>query len=91
MRHTKARKTATPRARVGRPPAGDGGQKVSDYTQITMRLPDPTKALLDAISGMTGMPAWRVFEQALASYVQALSPEEQRVLSLVQQRRARGH
>jgi hypothetical protein len=87
MGHTKGRNL--PAARPGRPPAGTAGEKVSDYAQITMRLPGPTKALLDAISGMTGMPSWRVLEEALDAYVRQLPEEEQRVLNGVRRRRAR--
>ena len=88
MRHTNSR---APRLRspVGRPPAGHAGEKTSEYAQITVRLPRATKGLLDAITGMTGMPAWRVLEKALAAYVRELPAEEQRVLSGVRERRAR--
>ena len=85
MRHTKQ----PPRKKgIGRPPAGNAGQKTSGYAQITMRLPHPTKTLLDAVSAMTGWPAWRVFERALAAYVTQLPPEDRRILTAVQTRRA---
>ena len=86
MGHTKDRKL--PPARPGRPPAGPDGEKVSDYAQVTMRLPEGTKALLDAISGMTGLSSWRVLEVALDAYVRQLPADEQRLLTGVQRRRA---
>lgn len=84
MRHTKR-----PSKPLGRPPAGRDGDKVSQYAQITVRLPGTTKSLLDAIAGMTGMPAWRVLEAALVVYVRQLPADEQRILNGVQERRAR--
>lgn len=75
--------------RLGRPPAGADGEKISEYAQICLRLPPPTKALLEAITGMTGMPVWRVLDKALAAYVRELPHDEQQVLSSVRQQRAR--
>jgi hypothetical protein len=86
MRHTNS---SLSRRRVGRPPAGDGGEKVSGYAQVTVRLPARTKALLNAVTGMTGLPAWRIFDAALGLYVEKLPREEQQILSHVQRRRAR--
>lgn len=87
MGNTKSTKGGRPRP--GRPPAGARGERVSDYAQITIRLPEGTKALLDAITGMTGLPAWRVLEEALEAYVRQLPDDEQRVLSGVRRRRSR--
>ena len=87
MGHTNSR--AAKRPKVGRPPAGHDGEKVSSYTQITMRLPDSTKRLLDSVTAMTGWPAWRVFDRALGAFVKQLPAEDRRVLDLVQARRAR--
>lgn len=89
MRHTKHQPAR--RSKPGRKAAGHGGQKVSGYSQVTMRLPPPTKALLDAITAMTGLPAWRIVERALPAYVRELSTDEQRVLTLVRQHRAKRH
>jgi predicted DNA-binding protein len=91
MAHTKGKKALQRTPRLGRPPAGSRGERVSDYTQLSLRLPERTRALLDAISGMTGAPSWRVIEQALEAYVQRLPEEERRLLQGVQQRRARDH
>ena len=93
MRHTKPRgaRKAPPAtaARVGRPPAGDAGEKVSEYSQLGIRVPPNTKALLEAIGGMTGMPLWKVMEEALNAYVRELPQDEQKVLKAIQTRRAR--
>jgi len=89
MASTKLRgDDAQPRRKRGRPPAGDGGQKVSDWGQTTLRLPDTTRQLLMAIGGMTGLPAWRIIERALQAYVQRLPDEDRRALAVVRSRRS---
>jgi hypothetical protein len=89
MATIKGRKRVAGAPRLGRPPAGADGEKVSEYSQVSLRLPEATRALLDAISGMTGQPSWRVIEQALDAYVQRLPDDDRRLLHGVQQRRAR--
>lgn len=77
-------------ARVGRPPVGARGEKVSDYPQVMIRLPQETKAVLDALSGLTGTPVWRLIDEAVRSYVRQLSDAERKLLASVQQRRSAG-
>ena len=89
MSHTKSRKAADPPPRLGRPPSGAEGGRVSDYQQVSLRLPERTKALLEAIAGMTALPTWRVIDEALAAYVRQLPNDEQRVLTAVRERRSR--
>jgi hypothetical protein len=89
MRHTKQRRLAATRPRLGRPPSGVDGEKVSEYRQITIRLPGSTRQLLYAIAGMTGMPIWRVMHHALEAYVLQMPDDERRLLSRVQHRRRR--
>ena len=55
-----------------------------------MRLPARTKTLLGAVTGMTGLPAWRIFDAALTLYVRQLPKNEQTLVSHVQRRRSRG-
>lgn len=74
--------------RLGRPPVGDGGEKVSDYPQVMIRLPQQTKAVLEALSGVTGTPIWRLIDRAVDVYVHQLPPAEQRLVAGVRQRRA---
>ena len=75
-------------ARVGRPPIGARGEKVSDYPQVMIRLPHETKAVLDALSGLTGTPVWRLIDESVRGYVRQLSETERRLLASVQQRRS---
>jgi hypothetical protein len=88
MGHTKGKtQPQVSVASVGRPPSGPRGERVSRYPQVTVRLPEGSKALLSALAGMTGMPAWKVVETALDAYVRALPADEQRVLKRVRARR----
>ena len=75
-------------ARVGRPPVGARGEKVSDYPQVMIRLPHETKEVLEALSGLTGTPVWRLIDESVRVYVRQLSDAERRLLASVQQRRS---
>jgi hypothetical protein len=76
--------------RLGRPPIGRKGERVSDYPQVMIRLPHATKDVLEALSGLTGTPVWRLIDQAVDVYVKQLSDSERRLLASVRQRRAEG-
>jgi len=81
------KKPARPR---GRRPVGLNGEKVSEYPQVMIRLPHRTKTTLDALSGLTGTPIWRLVDQAVDVYVQALPESERTLLVGVRLRRASG-
>ena len=74
--------------RQGRPPVGAGGQKVSEYPQVMIRLPRETKVTLDALSGLTGTPIWRLIDQAIEQYVRHMPESQRRLLAGVRERRA---
>jgi predicted DNA-binding protein len=78
-------------SRLGRPPIGRKGEKVSDYPQVMIRLPHETKDVLEALSGLTGTPVWRLIDQAVDTYVRQLSDAERKLLASVRQRRAAGN
>ena len=75
--------------RLGRPPSGPRGEKVSGYPQVMLRLPHATKATLDALSGATGLPVWQLIDQAVGVYVRQLPAAEQKLVEQVRTRRAR--
>ena len=81
-------KPARPR---GRRPIGLHGEKVSEYPQVMIRLPHQTKTTLDALSGLTGTPIWRLVDQAVDVYVQALPDAERKLLLGVRRRRTSSH
>lgn len=82
------RTTTKKNGRAGRPPVGARGERVSDYPQVMIRLPHATKDVLEALSGLTGTPVWRLIDQAVETYVNHLSDAERKLLVSVQQRRA---
>src|SRR6185295_18084451 len=54
------------RRRAGRPPAGaKEGEKVTDYPQLSIRVPVEFKARLNALSAVTGLAQWRVIVEAI--------------------------
>jgi len=75
----------------GRRPVGLNGEKVSEYPQVMIRLPRQTKITLDALSGLTGTPIWRLIDQAVEVYVRALPNSERRLLLGVRLRHAARH
>ena len=74
----------------GRPPSGPRGEKVSDYPQMTMRLPAETRARLNTLSLLLAQPMWRIVDQALAVYVRHLPAEDQKILGPLVERLSRG-
>jgi hypothetical protein len=87
-RMARGRRKTAPTARLGRPPVGADGEKVSEYPQVMIRLPRGTKATLDALSGLTGTPIWRLIDQAVAAYVDQMSEAQRKLLAGVRDRRA---
>ena len=75
-------------ARVGRPPSGVRGERVSDYPQVMLRLPQKTKDVLDALSGVTGTPVWRLIDAAVDVYIRSLPDSQRQLVSRVQTLRA---
>jgi predicted DNA-binding protein len=74
----------------GRPPAGARGEKVSEYPQMTIRLPIETRAKLDTLSLLLATPIWRVVDQAINVYVTHLPKQDQEILGPLVERLARG-
>jgi hypothetical protein len=81
-------KAAKKTPRLGRPAAGLQGEKVSEYPQVMIRLPHPTKAALDALSGATGTPIWRLIDLAVDAYIKSLPESQRRLVAGVRDLRA---
>ena len=65
-RRLKPRK-GKPRGTTGRPPTGvRPGERLTDYKQVTVRLPPETVAQLEHLSEQLERPQWRVMCDALA-------------------------
>lgn len=66
-----------PRRRIGRPPAGAReGEKVKDYPQLSIRLPEDVKARLQAMSIVRRRAQWRLISEAIASYLGEWSDDD---------------
>ena len=66
--------------RIGRPPAGDRGEKVKDYPQLSVRLPHGVRDQLMALSQLRGQPQWRLVVDSVECYLRDLDPDERRKL-----------
>jgi predicted DNA-binding protein len=91
-----AAKSPQPTRRIGRPPAGARhGEKVKDYPQLSVRLPDDVKATLRALSVMTRRPQWRIITDAIECYLRERTDAERRLVAELagraRARRTRGH
>jgi hypothetical protein len=76
-------------AKIGRPPAGDGGERVKDYPQVSFRLPKLARDKLIALSLVRKQPQWRVVVDSVECYLRDLPRREQaRIAQLVSRSRA---
>jgi len=71
---SKRRSSAT---RVGRPPAGERGERVKDYPQVSVRLPQSARNKLVALSKVRRQPQWRLIVESVECYLRGLSRREQ--------------
>jgi hypothetical protein len=77
MRRAKRRK----RNRIGRPPAGARpGEKVSEYPQLSVRLPPVMKLKLGALSLLQSKPQWRIMFESIECFISTLPESQQRKL-----------
>jgi hypothetical protein len=74
------------RRRVGRPPAGEDGEKVKDYPQLSIRVPLEFKARLNALSAVTGLAQWRVIVQAIKCFNDDLPKSERDLVAGLSER-----
>ena len=76
-----SRSTHGNRRRAGRPPAGaKTGERVKDYPQLSIRVPQEMKARLNAVSAVTGLAQWRVIVEAINCFVHDLSPQDRELV-----------
>ena len=76
--------------KVGRPPAGDAGERVKDYPQVSFRLPMDVRNTLWALATVRKQPQWRVIVESLNCYLRDLPRREQTNISrLLSSRRSK--
>jgi hypothetical protein len=89
MRISTASK-GNPKGKVGRPPAGDRGERVKDYPQVSFRLPNAVRDKLVALSEVRKQPQWRLIVESVECYLRDLPRQEQSQISrMVSTRRPR--
>jgi hypothetical protein len=64
--------------RPGRPPAGDRGERVKDYPQVSVRLPRDIRDKLIVLGQLRAQPQWRLIVDAVECYFRDLTTEERR-------------
>jgi hypothetical protein len=74
---------------MGRPPAGArAGEKVKDYPQLSVRIPQEAKLFLAALSIMQSKPQWRIVLESIESLRRSLSEsDQQRIQTLIKRRK----
>ena len=75
------------KARVGRPPAGDRGERVKDYPQVSFRLPKTARDTLVALSQVRKQPQWRLIVDSVECYLRDLPPREQAQIARIVSRK----
>lgn len=76
--------------KVGRPPAGDRGERVKDYPQVSFRLPKAVRDKLIALSQVRKQPQWRLIVESVECYLRDLPRREQaQIARLLSSRRMR--
>lgn len=80
------------RRRAGRPPAGArAGERVKDYPQLSIRVPNEIKARLNALSAVTGLAQWRVIVDAIECLVHGLPPADRALVDGLSERLQRAN
>jgi predicted DNA-binding protein len=75
------------RSRAGRPPAGaKEGERVRDYPQLSIRLPNEFKARLNAMSAVTGLAQWRLIVAAINCFFDGLPETDQTLIDGISER-----
>lgn len=75
--------------RVGRPPAGDDGERVKDYPQVSFRLPTEARDKLLALSEVRKQPQWRLIVESVECYLRDLPRQEQAQIARLLNKRPR--
>ena len=66
--------------RAGRPPSGAAGESVSEYPQLTIRIPKATKDQLHSLSTLRRVPIWRLIDKAVLAMIEQLPESERRLV-----------
>lgn len=81
MRTSTLPKRKSKAGKVGRPPAGDRGERVKDYPQVSFRLPKPARDKLVALSTVRKQPQWRLIVESVECYLRDLPRQDQAAIA----------
>jgi len=73
--------------KVGRPPAGDRGERVKDYPQVSFRLPKSSRDKLVALSEVRKQPQWRLIVESVECFLRDLPRQEQAQIATIVSRK----
>jgi hypothetical protein len=62
---------------------------VSQYPQLTVRIPPATKHQLEALSALRGVPIWKLVDTAALAYLEQLPDADRRLLAQFAKQRDR--
>jgi hypothetical protein len=66
--------------RMGRPPAGDDGEKTSQWKQLAIRVPDTTLVRLRRWQMLDDRPLWRLVDEAITFRVRHLPVSDRKLI-----------
>lgn len=90
MRMSTSVKRKSVTGKIGRPPAGDSGERVKDYPQVSFRLPARVRDKLLALSAVRKQPQWRLIVESVECYLRDLPRQEQaRIARLLSRKRSK--
>ena len=74
----------------GRPPAGIGKngkpEMTSRYPKLSISIRPSLKAALTAVAALEGRPIWLIVEDGIRQYMEAMSPEDRRMVEAISRR-----
>ena len=90
MRMSPSSKRKSTNGRVRLSSAGDRGERVQYYSQVSFRLPTTVRDKLVALSNVGKQPQWRLIVESVECYLRDLPrPDQAQIARLVSNRRAK--
>jgi predicted transcriptional regulator len=75
------------RKRIGQPPKGPRGERVSQYPRVALRLPPETKAALEALAVHRRQPLWLIVNEAVRGLIDRLPAADRERVTRARARR----
>jgi hypothetical protein len=75
-----------PKKRMGRPPAGADGERVSDYPKLAVTVRPATRTRLNAVAAVENRPAWQIVDDAVNQYADRMPAADRRIVDALAKR-----